>query len=101
MAIRFIILFFEGAFVKLLKAECAHKVLRVKFTMHGCNASASDGFLTAVTQSATSRMVVHLTVRPTIMLKETSSRKSLMTFLQRGEDQILTSNNFPAEFSAS
>lgn len=83
MTIRLIILFFEGAFVKLLKAEYAHKVLRVKFTMHGCDAPASDGFLTAVAQSATSRMVVHLTVRPAIMLKETSSRKSLMTFLQR------------------
>jgi len=83
MAVGFVILFLEGTFVKLLEAKCTHKVLGVKFTMHGSDTAASDWFLTAVAQCSSSSMIVHFAVWSAIMLKEASSWKRLMTFLQR------------------
>ena len=94
MTVWLIILFLEGTLVKLLEAECAHKMLRVKFTMHSSDASASDGLLTAVAQSAAAGMVVHLTVGFTLMLKETSTGESLMAFLERQETIIIMINVF-------
>lgn len=83
MAVGLVVLFLEGTFVKLLKAECTHKVLWVKFTMHRSDAPACDRLLTAVAQCTSAGMIVHLTVRSAIMLKEASSWKSLMAFLER------------------
>lgn len=85
MTVWLVILFLEGTLVELLEAECAHKVLRVKFTMHSSNASASDGLLTAVAQSAAAGMIVHLTVGFTLMLEEASTGESLVAFLERRE----------------
>lgn len=82
MAVGLVVLFLEGAFVKLLEAECTNKVLWVKFTVHGSDAPTRDGLLTAVAQGTSTGVVVHLTVWSTIMLKEASSWKSLMTFLE-------------------
>ena len=90
MAVRFVVLFLEGTFVELLETERTHKVLRVKFTMHGSDATACDWLLTAVAQCASAGVIVHLTVRSAFMLKEASSWKSLMAFLKRN-DQILIS----------
>lgn len=83
MAVRLVILFLEGTFVKLLEAECTHKVLWVKFTVHSSDTTACDRLLTAVAQCTSPGMIVHLTVWSAIMLKEASSWKSLMTFLKR------------------
>jgi len=83
MAVGLVVLFLEGTFVKLLEAECTHKVLWVKFTVHGSNTTACDGLLTAVAQCTSPGVIVHLAIWSAIMLKEASSWKSLMTFLER------------------
>ena len=83
MAVRLVVLFLEGTFVELLEAKCTHKVLGVKFTMHSSDTTACDRLLTAIAQCTSPGMIVHLTVRSAIMLKEAPSWKSLMTFLKR------------------
>lgn len=47
VAIRFIILFLEGAFIQLFETEGACKVFRVKLAEHCRDASPGDWFLTA------------------------------------------------------
>ena len=86
MAVWLVILFLEGTFVKLLEAECTHKMFWVKFTVHGSDAPACDRLLTAVAQCTSPGMIVHLTVWSAIMLKEASSWKGLMTFLERSNE---------------
>ena len=94
MTVRLVILLLESTFVKLLEAECTNKVLRMKFTMHGSDTPACDGLLTAVAESASAGVVMHLTVWSTIMFKEASSWKSLMTFLERNSvDEHMISPN--------
>lgn len=82
MAVWFIVLFFEGALIQLLQAKCTNKMFWVKLPMHCCDASSSDGFLTVVAQSTTFRVVMHFTVRFSLMFKETSTWKWLMAFLE-------------------
>ena len=72
MAVRFVILFFEGAFVELFEAEGADKVLRVELLGHGCDAASRDGLLTAGAEGATALVVVHFTVGLAVVLEETS-----------------------------
>jgi len=83
VAVRFVVLFFEGAFVELFQAEGADKVLRVKLLGHGCDTASCNGLLTAGAEGATVLVVVHFTVRLAVMLKETSIHK-------RGEALLLT-----------
>lgn len=75
VAVRFVVLFFKGAFVELLEAEGTDKVLRVELLGHGCDAAACDGLLTAGAKGAASLVVVHFTVGLAVMLKETSIHK--------------------------
>lgn len=75
VAVGFVVLFFKGAFVELLEAEGADKVLRVELLGHGRDAAACDGLLTAGTKGAASLVVVHFTVGLAVMLKETSIHK--------------------------
>lgn len=75
MAVGFVILFFEGAFVELFQAEGTDKVLRVKFLGHGRDTATSDWLLTARAEGATALMVVHLTVGLAIIFKETAIHK--------------------------
>lgn len=82
MTIWLVILFLKSTFVELLEAKCTHKVLRMKFTVHGSDASACDWLLTTEAQRASAGMIVHLAIRSAFMLKETSTRKSLMAFLR-------------------
>ena len=80
MAVRFIVLLFEGSFIQLLKTEGTDEMFGVKLAVHGCYTPPSDGFLTAVAKGATMSMVMDLTVRHALMIKETSIMKRLMTF---------------------
>lgn len=70
MAVGLVILLLEGAFVKLLEAESAHKVLRVELLAHGCDAAAGDGLLAARAQRAAPLVVVRLTVGLAVVVKE-------------------------------
>lgn len=70
VAVRFVILFFEGALVELLEAESADKVLRVELAEHGGDAAAGDRLVTACAQRAPLGVVVRLAVRQTFMVEE-------------------------------
>lgn len=83
MAVRLVVLLLEGSFVELLQAEGTHKVLRVKFAMHGSDAPACDWLLTAIAQGAAAGVIMHLAVGSALVFKETSTRKGLMAFLKR------------------
>lgn len=85
MAVRFIILFLEGAFIELSEAEGAYEVFRVEFPEHGCDAAASDWFVAAGTEGATFSMVVGLAVRLAFVLEERSSMEGLATLLKAKE----------------
>lgn len=75
MAVRFVVLFFKGAFVELFQAEGAHKVLRVELLGHGCDAAARDWLLTAGAERAAALVVVHFTVGLAVVLEETAVHK--------------------------
>lgn len=49
MAIWLIVLLLESAFVQLLQAECAHKMLGVEFPEHGGDAATGDWLRAAST----------------------------------------------------
>lgn len=70
LAVRLVVLLLEGAFVELLEAERAHKVLRVELLAHGCDAAASDGLLAAGAQRAAPLVVVRLAVRLAVVVEE-------------------------------
>lgn len=70
LAVGLVVLLFEGAFVELLEAESTHKVLWVELLAHGCNAAAGDGLLAARAQRAAPLVVVRLTVRLALVVKE-------------------------------
>lgn len=82
MAVRFVVLLLEGAFVKLFEAEGTDEMLRVEFLSHGCDAPASYRLLAAGAKRATSFMVVNFTVWLPLMLKETAIHKRGKTLLQ-------------------
>jgi hypothetical protein len=92
MTIWLVILFLKGAFVELLQAERTDKVLWVELTMHSCDAAPGDWFLTAVTKRSTLGMIVHFTVGAAVMIKKTSSREWLTTFLNKTTMHISIGN---------
>lgn len=75
MAVGLVILFFKSAFVELLEAEGTHKVLGVELLGHSCDAASGDGLLAAGAERAAPLVIMHLTVRLTVMLKETAIYK--------------------------
>ena len=92
VAVGFVILLFEGAFVELFQAEGADKVLRVELLGHGRDAAASDGLLTAGAEGAAALVVVHFTVGLPVVLKEASIYKrgeALLPTQNEGNDVIL------------
>lgn len=70
LAVGLVILLLEGAFVELLEAESAHKVLWVELLSHGCDAAAGDGLLAAGAQGATPLVVVRFAVRLAVVVEE-------------------------------
>lgn len=70
VAVRLVVLLFEGALVELLEAEGAHKVLRVKLLAHGGDAAAGDRFLAAGAQGAAALVVMGLAVRLAVVVEE-------------------------------
>lgn len=75
VAVGFVVLFFEGAFVELFQAEGTDKVLRVELLGHGGDATSRDGLLTAGAEGAAALVVVHFAVGLAVVLKETSVHK--------------------------
>lgn len=88
LAVGFVVLLFERAFVELFQAEGADEVLRVELLGHGRDAAARDGLLTAGAERAAALVVVHLAVRPAVMLEEASVHKG-------GEAHLRTHENEP------
>ena len=87
LAVGLVVLLLEGAFVELLQAESAHKVLRVELLSHGGDAAACDGLLAAGAQRAAPLVVVRLAVRLTVMVKEAAvyeGREALLEVQRRG-----------------
>lgn len=87
LAVRLVVLLLEGALVELLEAEGAHEMLGVELLGHGGDAAPGNGLLAARAQRATPLVVVHLTVRLPVMLKEAAVDKGREAFLpgRRGE----------------
>lgn len=92
MAVRFIVLFFEGALVELLEAEGADKVLRVELAEHGSDAAASDGLVAAGAQRATLGVVVRLAVRQTLVVEERPTLEWLSAVLLIITNQLIIIN---------
>lgn len=87
LAVRLVVLLLEGAFVELLKAESAHKVLRVELLAHGGDAAARDGLLAAGAERAAALVVVRLTVRLAVVVEEAAvyeRREALLQNQKRG-----------------
>lgn len=85
VAVGLVVLLFEGAFVELLEAEGADKVLRVELARHGGDAAARDGLLAARAERATLFVVVDLAEGAAAVLEETSIHKGCITFLEWGK----------------
>lgn len=75
VAVGLVVLFFEGAFVELLQAEGADKVLRVELLGHGRDAASCYGLLAAGAEGAAALVVVDFTVGLAIVFKEASIHK--------------------------
>lgn len=88
VAVGLVVLLFEGAFVELLEAEGADKVLRVELARHGCDAAAGDGLLAARTERAPLLVVVDLAEGAAAVLKEASVHKGRVAFLEQGEGEM-------------
>lgn len=99
MAVGLVILLFEGALIKLLEAEGAHKVLRVELLAHGCDAAAGDGLLAAGAQRATPLVVVGLAVRLAVVVKEAAINKWREAFLEDMADIYVGKNTLQRFFS--
>lgn len=72
LAVRFVVLLFERAFVQLFKAEGADKMLRVKLLAHGGDTAAGYRLLTAGAERAASLVIMCLAVRLPLVLEETA-----------------------------
>ena len=83
MTIRFIALFFKCSFVKLALAESADKMFRVELLVHSCDTSTGDWFTTTGAERPTLSVEVSLTVRQTLVIKETTGSKRRSTFLNK------------------
>lgn len=82
MAIRFVVLFFKSAFVKLFQTESANEMLRMEFPEHGGDATARDGFVTTGAEGAAFQMIVGLAVRLTFVVKKGASDERLSAILK-------------------
>jgi len=79
VAVGFVRLFFESAFVELFETEGADKVLGVKLAEHGGDATAGNGFLAGRTRRSTHLVVMGLAVGKTLVLEKVASNKRLVT----------------------
>lgn len=79
MAVRFVVLFLEGALVQLLQAESAHEMLRVEFLEHGRYAAAGDRFGTTGAKRSSFRVIVGLAVGQALVVEERSAKERLTT----------------------
>lgn len=93
VTVGFVVLLFEGAFVELLQAEGADKVLRVELLGHGCDAASCDGLLAAGAEGAAPLVVVHFTVGLAVVLEETSVHKWREALLQTQTHKLSLQSN--------
>lgn len=83
LAVRLVVLFFEGSFVELLEAEGTDKVFGVKFLAHSSDAASRDRLLAPRAERAAALVVMHLAVGLPVMLKEAAVDEGRETFLQK------------------
>lgn len=83
LAVRLVVLLFEGSFVELLEAEGTDKVFWVEFLAHGSDAASRDGLLAAGAERAAALVVMHLAVGLPVVLEEAAVDKRGETFLQQ------------------
>lgn len=81
MAVRLFVTLFECSFVQLLETESADKVFWVEFLAHCCDASTKDWLMAAVAKTTSTFVVVKLTERLVLVLKEVATCKCLLTSL--------------------
>lgn len=81
MAVGLVVLLLEAAFAQRFKAELTHKVLRVELGAHGGDAAAYDGLLARLAHAAARLVIVCLTQRLALVLKEASVYKRAETLL--------------------
>lgn len=75
MAVRFVILFFEGPLIELFQAKGAHKMLWMELLEHGGYAPAGNRLVASGTQWPTFCMVVRFTVWLTFVVKELATNE--------------------------
>lgn len=85
MAIRLIVLFFEGSLVELSQAEGANEVFRVEFPEHGCDAAARDGFVASGAERSPLAVIVGFAIWLPFMLEERAPVERLPAFLEKNE----------------
>lgn len=87
LAVGFVVLLLEGALVELLQAKGAHEMLGVELLGHGGDAAARDGLLAAGAQRAAPLVVVDLTVRLPVVLKEAAVDEGCEALLRAEEER--------------
>lgn len=82
MAIRFIVLFLESAFVQLFQTESAYKVFWMEFPKHSRNTATGNWFVTTGAQRTALQMIVGLAIWLTFVIEEGSAYEWLSTILK-------------------
>lgn len=82
MTIRLVVLLLESAFVELLQAKGADKVLGVEFAKHSRDTTAGDRFMAAGTQRAAFCVIMRLAVRLAFVVEERTRVKRLPAVLE-------------------
>lgn len=75
MAVGLVLLLLKRALVELFETEGADEMLRVELSAHSGDAAAGDGALAARAQRTTPLMVMGLTERKTLVVKEAAVYK--------------------------
>ena len=82
VAVGLLVLLLEGALVELFEAEGADEVLGVELLVHGGDAAPRDGLHAPRAQRPPLGVVVNLTVRHALVVKETSPAKRHVAVLE-------------------
>lgn len=70
VTIRFVVLFFKGAFIELPETKGANEVFWVELPEHGGDAAAGDGLVAAGAEGTSLSVVVSFTVWLPLVLEE-------------------------------
>lgn len=82
VAVGLVLLLLERALVQLLETEGADEMFRMEFLKHGRNATARYGLRAAGAERAALGVIMCLTVRQALVVKERATLERLPTVLQ-------------------